>query len=417
MHDSWKQLIEPSQSAQKSIVKRYHRVLNHLDLNVELELDTVAQCSLEEGVQMFLLERYKGVDIFVLDESSLMTTGTYKDLDACVVSAIAKKAGLQSIAVSSGGNLGYSLSVYGRHSGLNSYFFQPLSTLYKLDADDFAWGGTKLIAVDLPEKQVKSLANLFARTYGIQAVPDIRWRLAASALRAMFVLEHTEGGRSVDSIAQTMCAGYGPAGIYNCFSELSREGLVHRRDVPRFLGFQQEANSPMVRAWSAGEREIMHEHVNARPSDYIEPGLYNTNPDRNYTRLFDLIRHYGGDFATIERDDYEHYTPMILEWFASKHLFFTRTPGTDDVLEKTGLLTMVGIVKAIDDGRLTPGERVLGLITGGFRRLKSSLQPRPDCIVDDSQDEAAWVEHLGEKFGLRALPYSRVSDRLFTRKP
>jgi threonine synthase len=401
---SWESLVDGRYSAEQSLVLRYAPALNHLDLGVTLTPDTIEACSVREGARSFQLTDYRGVEVHVCDESSLMATGTYKDLDACLINTISKQCNLEQIAISSGGNLGFALAVYGERSGLRSFFFQPKSTMYKLDGDRFEWGGAKLISVDLPEKQVKSLALAFAKAYGIQHVPDIRWRLAASATRAMFLLEQAAATRSYDCIAQAMCAGYGPAGIFNCYSELSREGYVRRSQVPRFLGFQQLANSPMVNAWQRGDREISREHVNAQPDRYIEPGLYNTNPERNYTRLFDLIRYYGGEFAAVDNESYARWAPQIVQMFRSHGMEFTRVSGSDEILEKTGLITAVGVFRAIEEGLIRSGERVLMLVTGGFRTMSSTRIPLADCEVDASRTEDQWVDHLGALFGLPKAP-------------
>ena len=411
----WRQLVDENVPASKSLLGRYWRALERLELGVSLSAERVARASLREGAQILHLRTHRGVEIDVCDESSLMTTGTYKDLDACLVSVLTTAAEVGQVAVSSGGNLGYALSVYGAHVGLRSFFFQPKTTMYKLDATSFAWGGAKLISVDLPERQVKSLTAAFARNFNIVMVPDIRWRLAASAVRAMFILEHTEA-RRVDWLAQTMCAGYGPAGIYNCFSELVREGMVDRLAIPKFLGFQQDANAPMVNAWAGGHREIMAAHIQPQPDQYIEPGLYNTNPERNYTRLFDLMRHYGGDLRALDRDAYDRYGELALGWLRDVGLNLTRVPGRpDEILEKTGLLTLVGVIAAIEEGRLEPGQRILAMVTGGFRQMSGFNPPTPDVEVDASLTEEAWVHRLGEHFGLRPFTYSRQTDRLYPR--
>lgn len=412
---TWRRLVDERVPARDSLLRRYWRGLELLDLGVTVSEQQVARASLREGAQVIQLGRHRGVEIDVCDESSLMTTGTYKDLDACLVSVLTTAAEVDQVAVSSGGNLGYAMSVYGAHVGLRSFFFQPKTTMYKLDAASFAWGGAKLISVDLPERQVKSLTAAFSRYFNIVMVPDIRWRLAASAVRALFILEHTTE-RPVDWLAQTMCAGYGPAGIYNCFSELVREGLIEAAQIPKFLGFQQDANAPMVHAWRAGHREIMSSHIQPDPSRYIEPGLYNTNPERNYTRLFDLMRHYGGDLRALDHDAYGRHSELALAWLRDAGLHLTRVPGKpNEILEKTGLLTLVGVIGAIEDGRLEPGQRVLALVTGGFRQLSSFNPPTPDVEVDGSRSEQDWVRFLGERFDLRPFTYRRQTDRLYPR--
>jgi len=405
MADRWKTLVDERYPAERSLLLRYHRVLERLDSRIEIPLPELEACSITEGATISFLAEHRGVEIQVCDESSLMTTGTYKDLDACLTTAIARRAGIAQVVVSSGGNLGCALSAYGERAGLRSFFFHPRTTLYKLDAASFAWGGARLICADLPERQVKSLALAFARRHGLSHVPDVRWRLAASAVRALFLLEQMAGpGGRVDAIAQAVCAGYGPVGIYGCWSMLAREGLLSPDRAPRFFGFQQEANAPMARAFHAGDRELDDRHVQPRPEEYIEPGLYNASPRGTYPLLYDLVTRHGGDVGAISAADYAAHRDRLIEWFRGAGHELTRAPGRgDEILEKAGLLAGVGILKAIEAGQLRPGERVLWLLTGGFRKVRTAAPPVPDAEVDASLPEQAWVEELGRRFGLSPI--------------
>ncbi|MDC0668086.1 pyridoxal-phosphate dependent enzyme [Nannocystis radixulma] len=395
-------MIDRRFPAAQSVLLRYHRVLAVPELALRLELADLERCSRGEGATTFALAGRGASEVIVCDESSRMFTGTYKALDACVSLALLRRAKVSRLVASSGGNLCAALAAYASQLGIEAFLFQPTRTLYKQRSDHFG-AGVHLIAVDLPEPEVKQLARAFATRFGVAHVPDIRWRLAASAVRAMFVLETTadEIG-AVDYLAQTVCAGFGPAGIYQCFAALRRQGLLRRSQVPRFLGFQQEANAPMVRAWQAGEPALAREHVRPEPSRYLEPGLYNTEPAREYARLAALLREVGGDMLALSDDDFGRHGAEVLAQMRAAGFEFSKLPGSDEVVEKTGLLTGVGLFKAIDDGRVAAGERALCMLTGGVRELAGSKPPTPVLTIDASRSEAEWLDELGRVFGLRA---------------
>jgi threonine synthase len=330
-----------------------------------------------------------------------MATGTYKDLDACLTVAIARAGGVERLVLSSGGNLGYALARYASRIGLEVFVFQPATTLYKLDGGDYDDSRVRLIAVDLPERSVKALAESFAEHYAILHAPDFHWRIAASAVRAMFILEHALAPRTgVQHVAQTMCAGFGPVGVYECFSALATSGLVRPSEVPRFLGFQQDANCPMVRAWLEGSREIGSGHVEAHPERYLEPGLYNTNPGESYARLFQLMRTFGGDLLALSNRDYARYAPQVTRLLEQAGIELTRLDG-GELIEKTGVLTGVGILKAIATGRIRRGEGVVYLLTGG-RRVRAGAPRRvaPLVEVDGSRSIDEWIVEIGRQCGL-----------------
>jgi hypothetical protein len=389
------------------LLLRYFPLLRELGYLPGLELEELEGASIAEGAICRFLVEHRGVEIIVCDESSHMTTGTYKDLDACLTTAVLRAAGAEAVALSSAGNLGRALASYCGRVGLEVFFFHPATTLYKLDASPFARPGVHLVSVDLPEKQVKSLARGFAAAYALPHLPDVELRTAASAARAAFLVEQSaDSGHVADHIAQTVCAGYGPIGIYDCFERLVARGFIARDSIPRFLGFQQDANAPLVRAWQDRSDVIQAQHIAPAPDDYLEPGLYNTNPHDTYPKLRSILETHGGDLATITRAQFTRYADTVLGWLSSCGYQFARQPGLSGaagVLERAGLLTGVGIAAAIEEGRVRPGERIVYLLTGGLRRISAEAEsmPVPSGVrVDASRSEAEWIRFLGRGFGL-----------------
>lgn len=391
----WKNYIDERYPKERSLLLRYHKIFETLDLGTQLDLESFEKFSLGEGARSFKLQTYKGVDIIVSDESSLMKTGTYKALDACLSTAIVHKSGDDSLVLSSAANLGRATCLYAGSNNLQVYFFFPSSTQFKIESTLTDSENTHCISVDLDEKKVKSLALDFAKQYNIKHVPDVQWRYAASAARAMFVLEVMDEMK-IDYLAQVMCAGFGPVGIYQCFDELINRGMLDRNEVPPFLGFQQEANAPMVKAWQDGQKEIGNQHVGADASKYLEPILYNTNPGNNYTKLFNTLKKYGGDLTSISQENFDTHFDTLVDWFDDAGFEFAKDPKTGEILEKTGLLTGLGILNAIDEGKIKPGQRVMYLLTGGYREEQKSEHKAiiPDMTVDNSRSRMTGLKIL-----------------------
>lgn len=393
---AWRTLIDDELPATRSVLRRYRRALAVVGL--ELGAEELAEVSLGEGASLLRLPDRGGVEIFVCDETRAMHTGTYKALDACVTAALLRREGVRRVVASSGGNLSAALGAYCQRAEVEALLFQPVTTLFKQDRAWFS-GGSRLIGAELPEPAIKSLAQGVARRFGVVHVPDVRWRLAASAARAMFLLEAAEEAGAFDFVAQTICAGHGPSGVFTCFEALRRRGVLRAREVPRLLGFQQETNAPIVRAWRDGERELGPAHLGAAPERYLEPGLYNTNPGRDYGRLAALMRAFGGSMCAITAADWGRLSDEVRATLDTVGLSASTTP-TGELVEKTGLLTGVGIFAAIEAGLLRPGERVLWMLTGGVRPLGPAARPEPELVVDGSRAEAEWIEVIGRRFGL-----------------
>lgn len=384
--------------AAESILVRHWPMVERLGFAGAISRAAIGRASLAEGMRLVPVGEHRGVQIVLCDESSAMETGTYKDLDACLVRASVEDGLLPSrrLVVCSGANLGYAAARYLRSSGAELFLFQPTTTLFKLDAANFAWPGVHLVGVDRPEPEVKALAAGFAARYGGVIVPSQELRLTASAVRALALLEQLEAqGLHAHCLAQTMCAGYGPAGIYRCFARLRALGLLHR--VPRLVGFQQDANAPMVSAWRAGASEVTEASAAPDVAGYLEPVLYNTRPADNYPRVREILRDTGGALASLSATDRAAHLDLVLGWLGRAGLSLTRTPD-GRLLEQTGLLTGIGIAKAIDQGLVAPGETVLYMFTGGVRRLAAFEPVVPDALVDGSRSREAWLAELGTRW-------------------
>lgn len=356
--------IDSTYKPEESLILRYHKGISFNNLNKE-DFQAV---SLKEGARIHKFINYKDVSIYIVDESTMMSGGTFKTLEACLTIALCKKKGYNKIAFSSGANVGSALTIYGQKAGIETFFFHPKTTSWKLDRSLFQSSITHLISVDKQEKEVKKTALLFAEMSGARHVPELEWRLPATGLRAFFIFEYTLKNKiKFDWISQAVCAGYGPIGFYNIAKKLIRERIINRETVPRFLGIQQEALSPMVKAWQNRHSRILPEDIISRPAEFLAPALYNTNPESSYPILYNHLRNFGGDLCPLTKQEYEGYLPLLLKGFSKNGISITKRKmnGKDEILEQAGLVGLSGTLKAIDSGIIKKGERVLSFFTGG----------------------------------------------------
>ena len=226
-------LVDPAFAPGESLILRYHRAIGF----DELGRDDYRRVSLREGARILEFLEYKGVRIYLDDESTLMASGTFKSLEACFTMALCRKRGYRAAAFSSGANLGAALSLYGRTAGVETFFFHPDATSWKLDDAFFASPAAHVVSVDKPEREVKRAALLFAEMSGIPHIPAMEWRFVATGLRALFVFETMlERRLRFDWVSQTVCAGYGPIGFYDRVGPAGarrRAGRGERAEVPR----------------------------------------------------------------------------------------------------------------------------------------------------------------------------------------
>jgi hypothetical protein len=208
--------------------------------------------------------------------------------------------------------------------------------------------------------------------------------------RGLFILEQMLVSNRFDWITQTVSAGFGPIGIYKVLKAFQPEILR----LPRFLGIQQEANSPMFKAWRSESSGIQGK---TGPGEkLLTRVMYDNSPQtyKTYSELQQLLLISQGDLLTINGDEYDSYTDpaadygSLLELFLSKGIDITLKAG--QVIEKTGIIALVGTLKAIDAGTIAVGSNVLCCLTSGVCEADGLAQP--ELTVRNSQDILEYVK-------------------------
>ena len=337
----------------------------------------LAQTSIKEGARIFPLLTYKGVEIHLLDETSLMQTKTLKSIDGCVSIAKCKLKGYDKLIFESGGNTGTALTEYGVRAGLETFFFLPEENISLLNGRTFSTRNAHLISVKRPG-MVKPAAESFTKFYGWKHIPETPWRYEASRFRGMLILEHILERGSYDWIVQTISAAFGPIGIYWA---LSRFG-AHLPGLPRFLGIQQEANCPMYRAWKSESKTInpialdSTAHLLTKVMYDFKPHTYGTFQD-----FVKVLEATGGDLATLNQDEFYRFVERKFD--GETILDALKKHGLEIELrveEKTGLMALAGAFKEIDSGTIAKGTKILCCLTSGV--TENAGAPKPEFRVE-----------------------------------
>jgi threonine synthase len=296
--------------------------------------DSLIQASQSEGFRMLELHPYQGVRIFVMDESTRMQTGTYKSLDGCLTTAICNQDGETRIAFSSGANAGTAWTQYGSRIGIETFFFCPPTTLYKIRGELFDNKQTHLICVGGTDRDVKKAANFFGEMTKVRVVPQIEWRFLSAGVRGMYLAEEMKvRDAAFDWFAQAICAGFGPIGIYRTLCRMTQAGTIPNSWICGFLGVQQSALSPIATAWKNRESHLSTPGA-WKQSQAIEPGLYNTHPSETYESLADILSFTNGDVVDVEYQEYENFKTEYVGRLEEAGIRLTMRPETNDYLEK-----------------------------------------------------------------------------------
>ena len=382
--------IDGDWSAEASVVGRYRGLFAFGEpAEDEAFKRALVAMSVREGARIFPLLEHHGVAIHVLDESSLMHTGTLKSIDGCLAAAKCVTRGHARVVFESGGNTGIALTAYGQRAGVETFCVVPEENLGLLDGPTFAPARARLIAV-ADRGLVKPAARLIAAVDGVRHIPDVPWRYEAARFRGAFILEQALAHGPFDWMAQTISAAFGPIGIYDVFSRFAPRGMV----APRFLGVQQAANCPMYRAWQAERGAAAEPSGAAVTEELLTRVMYDVAPQTygTYGDLMRILSSSDGAMTTITRAEFETAlaTPFdgrgLLDRLADSGARIGMRD--EEVVERTGLIALAGALKAIDGGMVAPGSRILCCLTSGTK--PGDGRAVPDCVIS-SLDEAQRV--------------------------
>jgi len=369
--------IDPKYKTEKSIVLRYR---NAFQFGMTVEEDSeykewLKRTSIREGARIFPLLIYKGVEIFILDETSLMHTKTLKSIDGCITIAKCKLNGYEKVVFESGGNTGTALTQYGVKAGLETFMFMPEENLFLLNSEIFKSKKAHLFSVEKPG-MVKEAAHLLGKLNGLKHIPEKAWRYEASMFRGFFIIEHILEKEKFDWLTQTISAAFGPIGIYRVLRNFKQE----LNELPRFLGVQQEANSPMFRAWKTKKVEIDSAEIDSMKA-LLTRVMYDAKPQTygTYEDLTKILVHTAGELTIINHQEFteflekDFYGERVLDLLKDHGIEITLNNG--GVIEKTGLIALAGTLKEINRGKIAKGSKVLCCLTSGISEADGKAKP------------------------------------------
>ncbi|MCC3771124.1 pyridoxal-phosphate dependent enzyme [Streptomyces sp. UNOC14_S4] len=333
-----------------SVVQRY---ADRLGVDPEL----VRRASLREGGRIVQLPPYREVLLDVLDLSTPNTTGTFKSWLACVAVARCLGAGHKLVLAQSSGNTANALAAYAAHAGLRAVLLHPPASRRRILPQLVEAETVQLVEIDAAEQRIKAVLTAAAASSGVPSVPTPRDQDQANKARAYFLRDAArELGRQWDWHVQAISSAYGPLGFYEGVREIRRTDRAGLR-TPRFLGVQQEAVTPFVRALTGREE--------TPDAAMLEPTLFRrVLTDDLVTRMRALCAESRGTVRHLPNARYLELEPQALAMLLAAGVRVTRDA---DGLprERAGLYSLAGALDAVGQGVIRPGERVLAVYTGG----------------------------------------------------
>jgi threonine synthase len=268
--------------------------------------------------------------IFLKDETKT-NTGSSKDRMAVVALSEMNELGINSFVVSSTGNVASALAfLLKNYSNIQMHCFA---------ADDF-----------IPRHRFMNFPNIIMHTVSSKYDSALKealefanenniyhdggyFSVAKRAGLGMAFLEAWEqSGITFDFYFQAVSSGMGVLGVYEVATKMKEVSMID--SLPSLMCVQQSTCDPMVRAFSAGEKTILPEHIIENPTG-IAKAILTGDPTVCYPSLYKVVSDTNGSFISVSEDEIKS---------AQKHL----NNNEDIMATPDGAVALAGFIKYSD---------------------------------------------------------------------
>ncbi len=306
-----------------------------------------------------------GATQLYIKEEGLNPTGSFKARGLSAAVSKAKELGVQAIAMPSAGNAGAALAAYGARAGMNIYVFMPADTPELMRREGFVYGAHVYLVQGLINDAGK-IVHDHAAARGWFDGSTLKEPYRAEGKKTMgFELAEQFSWELPEAILYPTGGGTGIVGMWKAFEELEALGWIGPKR-PKMISVQAAGCAPIVKAFHAGAR-----HADLWQNAHtIAPGIRVPGAIADYLML-DAMRASGGAGVTVS--DAEIVQAMY---------DIARAEGIFAAPE--GAATYAGYRKLIENGFLTPEEKVVLFNTGAG--LKTPELISAECPVLDPLD-------------------------------
>ena len=303
-------------------------------------------------------------------------TASFKDRASAVGIVKAVELGSQVICAASSGNAASSLAGLSASVGLRNVIFVPQTAPQAKVAQLLIFGAT-VILVRGTYDQAFDLSLEASRLYGWYS-RSTAYNPYMSEGKKTAALEICEqlSWRPPTHIFVGVGDGCIIGGLGKGLRDLRALGFIER--LPKLIGVQAEGSRVLYEAWRTGTEEI-HPVVPATLADSIAVGI-----PRDRIKALRAVRDTGGEYLTVTDDE-------ILDAMRT----LGRLAGV--FAEPAGSAPLAGLLKMQREGRLSPDDRIVVLVTGnGLKDVSSAVKAAgaPHYVDPDVADLKHLVERL-----------------------
>lgn len=324
--------------------------------------------SLGEGMTPLLrcpgLEAAYGAgEVWVKDEAQL-PTGSFKARGQTVAITMAKKFGIERVAIPTNGNAGGAMAAYAARAGIEAYVFMPDNTP-AINAYECAAAGAKTFYVNGLINDCGRIVREGVETMGWFDISTLKepYRIEGKKTMGLELAEQM-GWRLPDVILYPTGGGTGLIGMWKAFQELHEIGWLESERMPRMVAVQSTGCCPIVTAFDKGERFAeLHENAHTVAAGIRVPVAVGD------FMMLDAIRESQGTAVAVDEE-------RIREWM------FSSTAATGiSICPETG--ACVGALEMLRERDwIASTDRVVIFNTGALQKYPEAMAsdvPTLDC--------------------------------------
>ena len=283
-------------------------------------------------------------------------TGSLKDRASALITARAMAEGIEVVTTASTGNAAAALAGLTASVGLPAAIFVPASAPEAKIAQLLTYGAKVLLvqgnydnafdlAVEASERYGWYNRNTGMNPYTLEGKKTVALEIAEQL-----------GWQVPDVVVVSVGDGNIISGVYKGFRDLLALGWIER--MPRLIGVQASGSAACYEVWRRGDDPAAMTPINAQTvADSIAADL-----PRDRVKAVRAVRETRGAFVAVPDDAILAGIPVL-----------ARLSGV--FAEPAAAAAYAGTRAAIQEGHITPDERVLLLVTGnGLKDIKSAMR-------------------------------------------
>lgn len=292
-------------------------------------------------------------------------TQSFKDRGMTMTIAMARRAGIEKLAVPTQGNAGDSLCEYVQAAGMKAVVAMPDNTPMPILGRVAALAnGSDNFDLELVTGTIKEAGELLKKDwipkgyFSVATFQEPGWRIDGKKTLGLELAEPSAPGEPwslPDVVIYPTGGGTGVLGMWKAWSELECMGLIDERR-PRIICVQSDATTPLVDAFESGAKDT----TPVEAGDTLAFGV-NVPGGVGHFRVLEIIRESGG--AAIAVPEQTINATLTKVW---KEKRWWVCPEGAACIAAVDVLAERGMVNA--------GEKVIAFNTGSLEKYLPDLR-------------------------------------------